>query len=607
MSAKGLDTKLVNILTSIPAFFDEENRSFLLRGLPKDLAATIKRHLAPLADLHSIVKTALSSGHLYDLDKLAGYDLRLMSWGDGTSVPTSGQDLVIAGTDGDGLLHIRTFDAAGVRTDTFEGFVGRALRLVSADASGRVLSDTPESSLPAARAQAIVDLKQRLPGWLPPHVLSDAERGQVFGDATSITGQTQLAIDVVLDNVLPFVQGTEHQLELDAFRQNCKAFKHSPPGSRPPTTAVGWLLVFVVSALAVLVLLLWHPWDKRPKATRIKETGLVEIAFSTDGHTMAAAIAPTSGSGVVLGNTDKVKSPPLDVREGRVTCVAVSPDGKTVAAGFTDDSSTKTAGVVVWNADRHERLWSEPLRMPKNYVTGLAFNPDGKTLAVGISDLGVSAGGAVLIWDMERRQQLSKVCDVSEGVIKSLAFSRNGAMMAAGFFNSQSGHTGVVLWDVGLQARLGPGPLNVPEGVVLPVAFSPVDDTLAAGFANSGRDGGGVVLWETLRRSRLGDAPLTLREGAVQVVAFSPDGRTLAAGFRGTGGVGGVTLWDVARRVRLGSGQALKVTEPSEPSISGLAFRSDGKALTAGFIGKGGIGGLMMTWQSPLKFEQKEE
>ena len=67
------------------------------------------------------------------------------------------------------------------------------LHLVSADAAGNVLSDTPESSSPATQAQAIADLKQHLPGWLPPHVLSDAETDQALSDVTLITGQTPTA------------------------------------------------------------------------------------------------------------------------------------------------------------------------------------------------------------------------------------------------------------------------------------------------------------------------------------------------------------------------------------------------------------------------------
>ena len=92
-------------------------------------------------------------------------------------MPTSGhQRLVIAGTDSIGLLHIRAFDSAGVRTDTFEEMEGGATHLVSADASGNVLSDAPESSLPAAQAGAIVALKQQLPGWLCPRMLLTVPR-----------------------------------------------------------------------------------------------------------------------------------------------------------------------------------------------------------------------------------------------------------------------------------------------------------------------------------------------------------------------------------------------------------------------------------------------
>ena len=65
---------------------------------------------------------------------------------------------------------------------------GGTLHLVSADASGNVLSDTPESSLPAAQAQAITNLKQQIPGLLPPHILTGSERAQVFSELTLITG-----------------------------------------------------------------------------------------------------------------------------------------------------------------------------------------------------------------------------------------------------------------------------------------------------------------------------------------------------------------------------------------------------------------------------------
>lgn len=97
-----------------------------------------------------------------------GFDLRLMSWGDGTGVPTSGSNLFIVGTDNKNLLHIRIYDAAGNR-----------------------VTDTDETKLPAGQAAAIATLKQQLPGLLPPHVLTDAEKAQVIEEATSIVDQTR--------------------------------------------------------------------------------------------------------------------------------------------------------------------------------------------------------------------------------------------------------------------------------------------------------------------------------------------------------------------------------------------------------------------------------
>src|SRR5262249_1581609 len=104
------------------------------------------------------------------------FDLRLMSWGDATGVPTSGNNLVVIGTDNNNLLHIRIFDQDGHR-----------------------VTDTDETKLPPAQAQATLTLKQRLPGLLPPHELTDTEKAQVFRQATSIVGQTLHEVCLLLD------------------------------------------------------------------------------------------------------------------------------------------------------------------------------------------------------------------------------------------------------------------------------------------------------------------------------------------------------------------------------------------------------------------------
>jgi hypothetical protein len=110
---------------------------------------------------------------------LRGYDLRLMSWGDGSGVPASGKKLVILGIDNDSRLHIRSFDAEGK------------------------LSDTDETKLPPAQAGAIAALKQRISGLLLKHVLTSAEAIQLQRDLTSILDQTSPAQRGDLQNRAP--------------------------------------------------------------------------------------------------------------------------------------------------------------------------------------------------------------------------------------------------------------------------------------------------------------------------------------------------------------------------------------------------------------------
>jgi hypothetical protein len=99
-------------------------------------------------------------------DNKEGFDLRLMSWGDGAGVPTSGTNLVMLGIDNTGLLHIRIFDA-----------------------DGHLVTDAEETKLPGTQVGVIATLKQQLADLLPPHTLTSAEKAQLLSEVTSIIGQ----------------------------------------------------------------------------------------------------------------------------------------------------------------------------------------------------------------------------------------------------------------------------------------------------------------------------------------------------------------------------------------------------------------------------------
>ena len=83
------------------------------------------------------------------------------------------------------------------------------------------------------------------------------------------------------------------------------------------------------------------------------------------------------------------------MKEGYVTSVAFSPDGKTLAAGY--GVGGVGGGVVLWDAAARKRLADDPLPVKEGDVSSVAFSPDGKTLAAGYG-VGVGGGGVVL-WD----------------------------------------------------------------------------------------------------------------------------------------------------------------------------------------------------------------
>ena len=58
------EDRLLEILKTIPALNDGDNRTWLLHNLPSDLAGTISRHTALVTDLHNIITHTVGWGQL---------------------------------------------------------------------------------------------------------------------------------------------------------------------------------------------------------------------------------------------------------------------------------------------------------------------------------------------------------------------------------------------------------------------------------------------------------------------------------------------------------------------------------------------------------------
>ncbi len=331
-----------------------------------------------------------------------------------------------------------------------------------------------------------------------------------------------------------------------------------------------------------------------------QEGSVRSLAFGPDGRTLAAGVGLAVGlelpvGGVVLwdlaGRT-RLTEVALAVREGVVSNVAFSRDGRMVAAGYLN--SRGPDGVVLWDVAGRRRLTEDPIVVKEGSVSSLAFGRDGTTIAVG------SGGGAVVLCAVFEHQWLTKqTLDVKEGIIESVAFSPDGKTIAAGYRDVGVGAVGVAKWDAAggtrlaegaliadaaESQRLANGPLVVKEGDVQSVAFSPDGKTVATGYRSAGGGGGGVVLWDAIARNRLTETPLAAKEGEVVSLAFSPDGKTIAAGYSAGNGSDGVVLWDVNGRKRLAEDPL-----PVRGEVNSVVFSPNGVRIAAGYRHGGAV------------------
>jgi WD40 repeat protein len=235
---------------------------------------------------------------------------------------------------------------------------------------------------------------------------------------------------------------------------------------------------------------------------------------------------------VLQGHTQRVKS------------LAISPDGKRLAAGGGD-------GTI--------RLWDPATGRRKGYlffghsgeVASLAFSPDGKLLASGGKD------ASVRLWDVASVRQVAALTG-HRYEVAGVAFSPDGATLAS------AGHEGSLrFWDVAGRR----------ERAVVPGHTFKTGKTREEARVIDGETV--VVSVGILNESREAEVPF-------YCLAYSPDGRTIATGDRAMLETGGVSLRDA------GTGQERATFQqfsggPRSPvnDVNALAYSPDGRRLAS--------------------------
>jgi len=345
------------------------------------------------------------------------------------------------------------------------------------------------------------------------------------------------------------------------------------------------------------------------------------VALSRDGKTVAigGSVVPNlTGHGVLelwdVPTRTLIAS--LNTAATSINSVAISPDGTILAVGGTlyGKGTPNYSGVLeTWSISKQNRISSLPTA--SNVVVSIAISNDGKTLAAGGDSASVGVPAKIELWDLSTgKLSTSLHTSITEGIL-SVAISPDGKMLADSGLNGNTGNVHE-LWDIPKATLIGT--LNANGG---PVAFSPDQKTLAIGvqlwnlssktlmktldtaafsgvaavgfspdsksivdcgygLLSRGGQYGLLEIWNV--KTGALEASINTTEGRTpNAVAFSPKGSMLAT----AGGTGGtVCIWD------LKTGQlTASLNSAATVYAATVAFSPDGTKLAdCGYTSDGG-------------------
>ncbi len=205
----------------------------------------------------------------------------------------------------------------------------------------------------------------------------------------------------------------------------------------------------------------------------------------------------------------------------------------------------------------------------KRYFTGLALSPDGKILAAGVRMANRESSYALELWDVASGKKLHRLSNTKKKPVTAITFTADGKTVAWGTLNL------ILLTDpvTGKERdRFVDNGQSYYSADPLGLAFTPDGKTLLVGAQD-----GKVRVWDVASaevfRTIDGFYPNTTGVSRNAALALSPDGKTVAVGTVGPA----VRLWDVA------SGKELFTAfRGHDAPVTGVAFSPDGKTLFSG-------------------------
>ena len=201
---------------------------------------------------------------------------------------------------------------------------------------------------------------------------------------------------------------------------------------------------------------------------------------------------------------------------------AFSPNGQLLAA-IHHKKEERSAEVKIWDI-RDPKKISEIDTLPfdeahktKGWACAVAISPDGKWIAAGYSN------GTIDVWDLKTKQLL-KTLETYMYSMDYIKFSPHKKYMVAGGHDqdlySTSSVKGFIMWELPSWRRKG----EVLRGRVENLVFSP-DENMCVSTNDFALHGRGIEIWSTANGAPIGSIQTEARD-----VSFSKDGNFLITG-----------------------------------------------------------------------------
>jgi hypothetical protein len=339
----------------------------------------------------------------------------------------------------------------------------------------------------------------------------------------------------------------------------------APPRRRSRLLLAGALAAVVAVAAVTVTAVLWNGRDSHSDAATSagswsgdgaaagSGSPLLRVLTGHTGEVTGLAFLP--GGTQLASESNDATLRVWNVLSGTATgpftsgrggyCVAVSPDGRTIATGG--------------NADHSGRLWTVAgdntvtLTGHQQWIHAVAFSPDGNTVATASFD------DTARLWDVHTGKQKS-VLQGHTASVYDVAFAPDGRTIATG-----SADGTIRLWDPASARTLRT--IDTGWTGVSSVSFSPDGKTLAAvGYGNSS---GGIKLFDVASGAQ--PSPTIEPETTFEVARYSPDGRHVAAAAA-----------DEARIYDPSAGTRLLTLTGHTKKVMSVAYNFDGSVLATG-------------------------